>query len=193
MTRFPRLPVPGWHNRMNAACAATAALAAGCSRDAIDRGLQSFRGLPQRMEPIAADRGPHVLQRFHVHHARIDDRRAGIGRQAGVASGGRARQRIRLHRDDRDDRPFGRGSGVFRRGRSQVARPAPGLARRLPLDRSSNAGRGLDWCWRNSQPGDAIVLSPGCSSHDQFRNFRERRRFSDLVNRLLTQSMASHQ
>ena len=59
---FPCLPVPGWHNRMNAACAATAALAAGCSRDAIERGLQSFRGLPQRMELIAADRGPNVLQ-----------------------------------------------------------------------------------------------------------------------------------
>ena len=40
----------------------------------------------------------------------------------------------------------------------------------------------LDWCWRNSQPGDAIVLSPGCSSHDQFRNFRERgERFEELV------------
>ena len=54
---LPRLPVPGWHNRMNAACAATAALAAGCSRDAIDRGLQSFRGLPQRMERIAEIEG----------------------------------------------------------------------------------------------------------------------------------------
>ena len=54
---IPRLQVPGWHNRMNAACAATAALAAGCSREAIDRGLQSFRGLPQRMELIAQIEG----------------------------------------------------------------------------------------------------------------------------------------
>ena len=57
MTCFPACTVPGWHNRMNAACAATAALAAGCSRDAIDRGLQSFRGLPQRMELIAQIEG----------------------------------------------------------------------------------------------------------------------------------------
>ena len=43
----------------------------------------------------------------------------------------------------------------------------------------------LEWCWNHVQPGDAIVLSPGCSSHDQFRNFRERgERFSQLVNRL---------
>ena len=46
---------------MNAACAATAALAAGCSRAAIERGLFGFRGLPQRMERIAEDRRSHVL------------------------------------------------------------------------------------------------------------------------------------
>jgi len=38
----------------------------------------------------------------------------------------------------------------------------------------STLDEALDWCWRNSRPGDAIVLSPGCSSHDQFRNFRHR-------------------
>ena len=50
---LPRLPVAGWHNRLNAACAATAALGAGYSRTAVERGLLGFRGLPQRMERIA--------------------------------------------------------------------------------------------------------------------------------------------
>ncbi len=46
-------------------------------------------------------------------------------------------------------------------------------------------GEALDWCWQNSRSGDAIILSPGCSSHDQFRNFRERgERFDELVRRL---------
>ena len=50
---LPPLPVPGEHNRINAACAAAAAAAAGCSASEIRRGLEAFRGLPQRLEWFA--------------------------------------------------------------------------------------------------------------------------------------------
>jgi UDP-N-acetylmuramoylalanine--D-glutamate ligase len=50
---LPTLQVPGEHNRINAACAAAAARAAGCNADEIRRGLAAFRGLPQRLEQIA--------------------------------------------------------------------------------------------------------------------------------------------
>jgi len=40
----------------------------------------------------------------------------------------------------------------------------------------------FEWCWKQSRPNDAIVLSPACSSHDQFQNFRHRGEvFVDLV------------
>ena len=136
---LPPLQVPGWHNRLNAVCAATAALGAGCNRAAIDRGLQSFHGLPQRMEPIAQTAGRTFYNDSNVHHARIDDRRPGIGGRADVPAGRGPRQGIRRHRDGGNDRPVGRGGGVFRRDRSQAARPASGLARRLPLDRGADA------------------------------------------------------
>ncbi len=177
MTQLPRLHVPGWHNRMNAACAATAALAAGCSRDAIDRGLQSFRGLPQRMELIAEIEG----RTFYNDSTSTTPESTiaaleSVG-QADVAAGRRARQGIRFHRDGRDDRPR------WPWGRRFSAQIGPRLHDRLQashVDCLSIAvptlDDALDWCWRNSQPGDAIVLSPGCSSHDQFRNFRERGR-----------------
>ena len=32
----------------------------------------------------------------------------------------------------------------------------------------------LAWCFAHSRPGESIVLSPACTSHDQFRNFHER-------------------
>ena len=54
---LPLLPVPGQHNRINAALAATAAIAAGCDREAIRRGLNQFRPLPQRLEWFAVIEG----------------------------------------------------------------------------------------------------------------------------------------
>lgn len=45
-------PLPGEHNRMNAAAAICAALAAGVDVETIPAGLQTFRGLPHRLELI---------------------------------------------------------------------------------------------------------------------------------------------
>jgi UDP-N-acetylmuramoylalanine--D-glutamate ligase len=44
----------------------------------------------------------------------------------------------------------------------------------LPSTRCETMDEALSWCWMHSRPGDAILLSPACSSHDQFRNFRQR-------------------
>jgi UDP-N-acetylmuramoylalanine--D-glutamate ligase len=43
----------------------------------------------------------------------------------------------------------------------------------------------LDWCWRQSRPGDSILLSPACASLDQFRDYAERgETFTRLVGTL---------
>ncbi len=182
---IPRLPVLGWHNRMNAACAATATLAAGCSRDAIDRGLQAFRGLPQRMELIAQIEG----RTFYNDSTSTTPESTiaaleSVDKPTLLLAGG--------HDKGFDFTEMVETIGRMAMGTALFGAVGPRLHDRLQaahVDCLSIAVQTLDealeWCWHNSRRGDAIILSPGCSSHDQFRNFRERgERFDELVRRL---------
>ena len=52
----------------------------------------------------------------------------------------------------------------------------------LPRRRADALDAALAWCWGQSQPGEAILLSPGCASLDQFRDYAHRgERFRRLV------------
>jgi UDP-N-acetylmuramoylalanine--D-glutamate ligase len=44
----------------------------------------------------------------------------------------------------------------------------------FPCFRRETLPEAFAWCWEQSQPGDAILLSPGCASTDQFRDFAQR-------------------
>jgi UDP-N-acetylmuramoylalanine--D-glutamate ligase len=186
---LPRLSLPGWHNRMNAACAATAALGAGCSREAIDRGLQSFCGLPQRMQRIALIEG----RTFYDDSASTTPESTiaaleSVGMPALLLVGG--------HDKGFDFTQMIEAIGRLAVGTAFFGQIGGKLHDRLTASHVDCVSiavptlqDALEWCWHSSEPGDAIILSPGCSSHDQFRNFRERGEwFSELVDRLATQS-----
>jgi UDP-N-acetylmuramoylalanine--D-glutamate ligase len=183
--QLPRLPLAGWHNRMNAACAATAAMAAGCSREAVDRGLLAFRGLPQRMEPVA-EIGGRIFYNDSASTTPESTIAAleSLDRPVILLAGGH-------------DKGFDFTEMIEAVGRIAVSSAffgevGPKLHARLMASHidclavaTPTLPEALNWCWHNSKPGDAIVLSPGCSSHDQFRNFRERgERFAEFVGRL---------
>ena len=48
-SQIPELKIPGGHNRINAACAAAAARAAGCGDESIAAALRAYAGLPHRL------------------------------------------------------------------------------------------------------------------------------------------------
>ena len=172
--RIPPLAVPGAHNRANAASAAAAAEALGCSPIAIDRALREFRGLPHRLELIAeiADRkfyNDSMATTPESVIAAID----AFGPRAWFLVGGYDKgveyeaMIVELAKGARGAAFY----GAIRDKLVELMSRREGACEQIACATLPEA---LDWCWRRSQPGDAIVLSPGCASYDQFRDYRHR-------------------
>jgi UDP-N-acetylmuramoylalanine--D-glutamate ligase len=179
---LPPLPVPGRHNRINAACAAGAALAAGCDAETIRCGLTAFRGLPQRLEWFAVIEG----RRFYNDStattpestiAALESLEMPVWLLAGGKSKGADFGPLagKIVRRTRGAAFFGAAAKELL---ARVADTAPGFDA-VAVETMEQA---LQWCWPRSRPGDAIVLSPACASTDQFQNFRRRgEHFAELV------------
>ncbi len=85
--RFPtgeiavRLNVPGRHNLLNALAAGAAALALGIDATSIQQGLESFQGVPQRLQSKFSARGALILD--DTYNANPDSVAAAIAVLAG--------------------------------------------------------------------------------------------------------------
>lgn len=170
----------GVHNAQNAAAAIAAAQALGISDDAIRMGLESYRGLPHRMEIVGTRGGV----RF------VNDSKATNPASAAPAlsaypairwiAGGQAKSNSLAEVEPylahvRSAHLIGEAATLFER------LLAPQLAARPcgTLDAALADAVAL------AEPGDTVLLSPACASYDQFRNYEERGdRFRALVEAL---------
>jgi UDP-N-acetylmuramoylalanine--D-glutamate ligase len=185
MADLPALAVPGEHNRQNAVLAATAAQGVGCRRESIRTGLASFRPLPGRLEWIRAIDGRHFYN--DTTATTPESTIAGLSALAEpvwLLAGGSDK--------GADFDPLAlaivrhaRGAAFYGAVRHSLCDRAAALASDFPTTMVETMDEALAWCWRRSRPGEAILLSPACASHDQFENFRHRgQRFVALVSAL---------
>ena len=162
----------GAHNRLNAAAAIAAARAFGTEPAAVRRGLQAFEPLAHRMALVATVRGV----RFY------DDSKATNVGAAVTALLGLSEPRAVLIAGGRDKlgsyEPL--AAALARRGRAAVliGEAADKIARsigdRLPVARASDMEEAVRRAAELARPGDAVLLSPACSSFDWFSSYAER-------------------
>ncbi len=182
---LPPLQVPGRHNQINAACAAAAAMAAGCRPDDVQRGLAGFCGLPQRLEWFAVVDG----RRFYNDStattpestiAALQSLDVPVWLLAGGKSKGFDFGPLAAEIVDR-----ARGAAFFGSARQELLAHVAARAPSFPCAAVETLEEALSWSWLRSGPGEAIVLSPACASTDQFLNFRQRgERFVELVRQI---------
>jgi UDP-N-acetylmuramoylalanine--D-glutamate ligase len=166
-SRWPSLQGP--HNAQNALAAIAVARALGVDEKTIDRGLETFSGLPHRMERVATLDGVTF----------IDDSKATNPESAAPALaafprvhwivGGRAKG------DDLDACAphFGHVVRAYTIGEAglrfaEVLRPHVAVTEAGTLEAAVTAAAGA------AQRGEVVLLSPAAASFDQFRDYEHR-------------------
>lgn len=182
---LPMLRVPGAHNRLNAELAVRAAIALGGAEEASLAALEEFAGLEHRMEFV----GEKFGRRFYNDSKATTPQAAlaalhSVGGPVWLLLGG-------VDKGGRFDELL-QAAAALARGVACYGEAGPALAELLGAQRSAcpvgcvnTLVQAAQWCWRQSEPGDAITLSPACASFDQFRNYEHRgRAFRELVAQL---------
>ncbi len=165
------LQLLGDHNVANALATILVAATAEASLARVADGLRSFRALPHRLEPVREVAG--VLW--------INDSKATNIASTAVALEALERPYVLLlggrHKGEPytslADRMGGRCRTVIAYGESKEI-ILHDLAGRVPLVTGGSFGDVLGRARHLAQPGDAVLLSPACSSYDMFRNYEDR-------------------
>ena len=162
----------GAHNALNVAAAIAAARACGVPAAAVREVLREFRGLPHRMELVRELAGVRYYD---------DSKGTNVGAVV-TALRGLAEERCVLIAGGRDKEgsyaPLVRA--LAERGRAVVLigeaaeRIAAAVGEVVPVYFASTLPEAVGLARGAARAGDAVLLSPACSSFDMFRDYKQR-------------------
>jgi len=185
--RVNDLATRGLHNAMNALAALAITDRLSVPRSVQKNVLASFRGLPHRCQIIATHHGVEWIddsKGTNVGAASVAVRSIFSGRQGVLIAGGRGKGAdFTVLAKELD----GRVHSVILIGEDADA-IAASLDGRVNVYFALNMEAAVSLASKLVSPGDAVLLSPACSSFDMFHNFEERgRAFSEAVRERISQ------
>jgi UDP-N-acetylmuramoylalanine--D-glutamate ligase len=167
----PELHLLGDHNVANALTAALVASTLGGVPDRMAAGLQTFRSIPHRVEPVREVDG--VLW--------VNDSKSTNVTSTAVAIAAQDRPFVLLLGGRHKGEPYTRLAPALQgRCRAVVAygeaRPivVHDLTGAVPIVEATTFDDVIRQARELAQPGDAVLLSPACSSYDMFQNYEQR-------------------
>jgi UDP-N-acetylmuramoylalanine--D-glutamate ligase len=163
--------IPGRHNTENVMAAVMAARYAGCTPGAIVEGVAGFKGLAHRIE-FAGEKGG----------VRFYDDSKGTNVSAVVRALEAFEAPVILLMGGRDKngdfetlepaiRRHVREMVLFGEARDRIGEKIGGIVKTVAAATMSDA---VHAAYRDAAPGDVVLLSPGCASFDEFRNYAHR-------------------
>lgn len=176
------LGIPGPHNIANAAAVAAAALVLGLNSDEIAVGLKNFKGIAHRIEYIA-----EIKDVVYINDSKATNVDSvafalqSIQRPVILIMGGRdkggdfASLKNILPGRVKEIIVIGEASKKILKSLEKV----------VPITEAGELDSAVKKASKKATAGDAVLLSPGCASFDQFRDFEHRGdTFRELVTRL---------
>ncbi|HXR12507.1 MAG TPA: UDP-N-acetylmuramoyl-L-alanine--D-glutamate ligase [Gaiellaceae bacterium] len=164
--------IPGEHNRENAAAATAAARAAGLDDDAIAEALQTFAGVPHRLELVRELRGVRYVNDSKATNTAAARRGVrAYDAPLHVIFGGSLK--------GEDFGPFAADLPANVRSIHLIGAATEELATALDAagrayDRDGDLAHAVAHAAGLAEPGDVVLLSPACASYDQFDNYEQR-------------------
>ena len=164
-------PLRGPHNAENLLAALAVADADGISREAVKQAFRSYRPLPHRCEVVAVRHGVTWINDSKATNPDAMER-AVMGIQGAVIliAGGKDKGF-----DFSPSRKVleGKVRAVLLMG-EMAEKMEKTWGGYLPCRRVANLGEAVVRAAEMARSGETVLLSPGCSSYDMFKNFEER-------------------
>lgn len=158
----------GTHNLENVLASAGAAFSRGCSVESMKEALSEFRSLPHRMNVVAQKNGT-----MYIDDSKATNPHAALAALQGLSNvvliaGGRSKG-IPLD-------PL-RAAVEVCKAVVVMGEAADELRRvfsALPVRQATGVEEAVLEAAKMARPGDTVLLSPGCSSLDQYSSYAER-------------------
>lgn len=171
--------LPGAHNALNALAAAAATIAFGVEIDAVRKGLQDAQAVEHRIEFVGEIRGVRYYNDSKSTNliATLTALKS-FERNVILLFGGRPK--VESYRPLANKFPLPiKKMVVFGEAIDQVKSELPP---ELPVVYTRDFTAAVQQAHQFASHGDVVLLSPGCASFDQFRDFEERgRTFKSII------------
>ncbi len=187
---FPatEIALRGEHNRMNILAACAIALAGGVSSEAVLEGVRGFRGVEHRLEFVRTWNGIHFYNdSIATAPERVRAALNAFSEPLVLLLGGRDKhlpwEELAAQIRQRVDHVilFGEAAGKIEQA---LGKPQPG-EKPYSIRRCDGLEEAVETAAGVAKAGDVVLLSPGCTSFDAFKDFEERGEAYRLwVNRL---------
>ncbi len=169
--RLDALKLKGAHNIENVMAAAAMTLLCGCSVECIRQTLTQFRGLPHRMEMVREAQGvKYINDSKGTNVGAVMKSLEGLTAPVILIAGGKDKEGdftpLRELVQKKVKRLILLGEAQEKMARCFSMHPA--------LERVDSMAQAVARAAASAESGDIVLLSPGCASFDQFRDYQHR-------------------